>query len=308
MINFIIFIFYTFLLYIYRRGERRMQPQKCSLHTEAQSIRDWESVCDHVIKRSNGITMENEELLQLFCALASTFGEYEQMADKMRQILTTQRDYIEVPDYQQTAIHRGCGLVQDCLERMHSAYTELHEYLNEVCQQITGKQQEWKQFVDEIVPFTQSVKEKYLTKEQQLHNAMTAYMQAAEVNDRCFFVVAREYQRTLLDFQKILKKSTDSMQDVIRRVQSVENEKKEFESRIQRHFIDSVLNQQALIKQTFGSSFFFFFCNDWPLTNPCATEIKLNSQSDKHVKGLSNDPVWNHTVFKQHCGICIKFQ
>lgn len=227
---------------------------RVSLHTEAESIRDWESVCDHIIKRSNGITMETDEFLQLFLALAATYREYKEMACKMSQIITTQKEYVEVPDYQQTAIHRGCGLVQSCLEQMHSSYTELYEYLDGICKQIACKQQEWKLFVDEIVPYTQSNKEHYLIKERQLKQSMDAYMQSAEHNDRSFFVVARDYQRTLLEFQKILKTATDSMQDVIKRVQSIECEKKKLETAIQRNFIESVLNKQAIIKKKFESS------------------------------------------------------
>ena len=198
--------------------------------------------------------MESGEFLKLFEALTATYREYEEMADKMKGIITTQVEYVEVPDYQQTAIHRGCSLVQSCLEQMHSAYSELHEYLIGVCRQIKAKEQEWAQFVDEIVPYTQSTKEHYLAKEQALKESMDAYMRAAEHNDRSFFVVARDYQRTLLEFQKVLKSSTDSMQAVIKRVQSVENEKKEFETQIQRVFIESVLTQQAAIKDAFGSS------------------------------------------------------
>ena len=39
-----------------------------TLHTEAQSIRDWRSVCDHIIQRCGGITTETQELLKLFQA------------------------------------------------------------------------------------------------------------------------------------------------------------------------------------------------------------------------------------------------
>eukprot|EP01083_Nonionella_stella_P080758 222046_1 len=223
-----------------------------SLHTEAQSIRDWKSVCDHIIKRASGITVETDQFLKLFHALTQTYKQYRDMCDNMRTIITTQKEYIEVPDYHETAIHQGCDLIQQCIDTMYNAYNELFERLVDVCNDTISKQEEWNAFVNDIVPYTQDTQQLYLEKENELQTTMHVYMQAAEHNDRGFFIVAKQYQKQLLEFQKTLKTSTDSMQDVISKVQSIENEKKEFETSIERDFIERVLTKQAEIQNVFG--------------------------------------------------------
>lgn len=225
-----------------------------TLHTEAQSIRDWRSVCDHIIQRCGGITTETQEFLKLFQALTETYKQYRDMCDNMRSIITTQKEYVQVPDYHETAIHQGCDIVQKCLDTMYNCYNELFEKLTDVCNEIITKQLEWNEFVNQVIPYTQQTKESYLEKENELQKCMNIYMQAAEHNDRGFFIVAKKYQKKLLEFQKILKTSTDSMQDVISKVQFTENDKKEFETEIERDFIERVLDQQSVIQNIFNSS------------------------------------------------------
>ena len=75
-----------------------------TLHSEAQSIRDWRSVCDHIVKRCGGIATETAEFLKLFQALTETYKQYRDMCDNMRNIITTQKEYAEVPDYHETYV------------------------------------------------------------------------------------------------------------------------------------------------------------------------------------------------------------
>ena len=75
-----------------------------TLHTEAKSIRDWRSVCDHIISRCGGISTETAEFLKLFQALTETYKQYRDMCDNMRNIITTQKEYVEVPDYHETYV------------------------------------------------------------------------------------------------------------------------------------------------------------------------------------------------------------
>lgn len=225
-----------------------------TLHSEAQSIQDWRSVCDHIIKRCGGISTETAEFLKLFQALTETYKQYRNMCDNMRNIIMTQKEYVEVPDYHETAIHQGCDIVQKCLDTMYNCYNELFERLTDVCNEIITKQSEWQSFADEVIPYTENTKQSYLNKENELQTCMHIYMQAAEHNDRGFFIVAKQYQKKLLEFQQILKTSTDSMQDVISKVQFTENDKKEFETKIEREFIDRVLTQQSTIQNVFSSS------------------------------------------------------
>lgn len=225
-----------------------------TIRTEAESIRDWGSVCEHVNKRSQSFSGETAAFLKLFESLAETYRQYRDMCETMRGTITTQKEYVEVPDYHETAIHRGCGLIQKCLDAMFVAYSELFEHLTAVCERVRGKQSECEAFIEQIVPFVDSTKSLYLSKESELQTTMHVYMQAAEHNDRGFFIVAKEYQKKLLEFQQILKTSTDSMQDSILKVQTLEKEMKEFESGIERGFIEAVLAQQAQTRSVFETS------------------------------------------------------
>ena len=90
-----------------------------TLHSEAQPIQDWRSVCDHIIKRCGGISAETAEFLKLFQSLTETYKQYRNMCDNMRDIIMTQKEYVEVPDYHETAIHKGCDIVQKCLDTMY---------------------------------------------------------------------------------------------------------------------------------------------------------------------------------------------
>ena len=225
-----------------------------TIRTEAESIRDWGSVCEHVSKRARSFDSETTAFLKLFESLAETYRQYRDMCETMRGTITTQKEYVEVPDYHETAIHKGCGLIQKCLDAMFVAYNELYEHLVAVCERVAKKQSECATFVEQIVPFVDSTKALYLSKESELQTTMHVYMQAAEHNDRGFFIVAKEYQKKLLEFQQILKSSTDSMQDAILKVQTLEKEKKEFESGIERGFIEAVLSQQTQTQSVFQAS------------------------------------------------------
>ena len=96
-----------------------------SLHTEAESIRDWESVCDHIAKRLYGITNETQEFLKLFQSLTETYKQYRDMCHDMRTTITTQKEYIEVPDYHETYVFLShysffCKLQLFCTIRMYT--------------------------------------------------------------------------------------------------------------------------------------------------------------------------------------------
>ena len=108
----------------------------------------------------------------------------------------------------------------------------------------------WSKFAEETIPFVQQVRDTYLAKEVELQGTMHVYMQAAEHNDRGFFIVAKEYQKKLIDFQGILKTSTTQMNDAITKLQSIEGEQREFENELERSFIDSVLTHQNVTKTT----------------------------------------------------------
>ncbi len=163
-----------------------------NLHTEAAVIRDWGSVCDHVSKRASALSTETKAFLKLFQALTETYKQYMDMCSNMRSIIAVQKEYLEVPDYHETAIHKGCDLIAECLASMEGGYSSLYHRLSEQCNAPVAKEQAWSQLASETLPYVQECKELYLSKESELQNTMHVYMQAAEQNDRGVFIVAQE--------------------------------------------------------------------------------------------------------------------
>lgn len=76
-----------------------------NIQTEASAVRDWGSVCDHVMRRAASLQTETSAFLKLFQALTETYKQYRDMSGKMKGIIATQKEYVEVPDYHETYVH-----------------------------------------------------------------------------------------------------------------------------------------------------------------------------------------------------------
>ncbi len=99
---------------------------------------DWRSVCDHLVERVGNMHGEMEHFGAVFSALSEVFGEERAMAVRLSKIILTSEDYEDVPDYQQTAIHRGCECVQACISTMHGQYAELSDKVR--CTSVTSRE------------------------------------------------------------------------------------------------------------------------------------------------------------------------
>lgn len=137
---------------------------------------------------------------------------------------------------------------------MAHCYDELYKELEQMNKEIIEMDESVAKFSEKIIPQTHNEKQFYLQKENELQNIMQIYMKAAESNHPAFFIIARRYRAQLLEFQHIVKRSTDSLHDIIDKVQTKEHEKRQFEIAKQKQFVERILTIQTQIKAVFNSS------------------------------------------------------
>ena len=83
-------------------AETKVASNAINLHTEAHAVQDWSSLADYILNRCNHMQSESQQLVNVFETLKETYGKYCEMTRHIKESISTQKDYENVPDYHET--------------------------------------------------------------------------------------------------------------------------------------------------------------------------------------------------------------
>lgn len=225
-----------------------------NIYTEADAVQDFKEIANHVIDRANGMRNEIQEFGKLFGVLETTYSQYRKLADDLRDTIVVQNEYDGVPDYHNTAIHKGCASVASALEVMGACHENIASKVSNLTAEISTKIDEIEDFAAVIIPESEHIRDGYANAETELQEHMDKYMKAAEANHPAFFIIARKYRENLVSFHQMLKFATANLQDILRRTKEVEQIKRDFEKKVEQMFVEEVLKNQDQIRAAFNNS------------------------------------------------------